>query len=418
MKITSMHVRRLRNVLDVAFECDDKIVKISWDNGAGKSTIVDAIFLAIVGKTYIGKGRSIENLITQWHDTSEIEVTLEGNDKKLKIQRKITSKWNMSLDIRSSDGEKLQQRDLDLLLSEFTIDPLEFTRKTKKEQYDTVKTIAWVDTTQIDADILIQEEKTRQARAISTEYKKTLQNAWAPMRVDPVKTDELTNQYKEMIEHNQTVNTIENQKNSLILLIDEKQAKIKQLQEEIEEHQDDLKLEKEKLQVVGPLIGQDKIQEVLHKIQEADETNKKATERERYKTLTEQVTKADVALETEHQKLLGMREMKKKMIQQAQLPIDWLIFSEDEWLMINGIPFDQYSSAQQLIMACKIASHLNPLLKVLYIKDGSLLDNKSMQEMAELAHKEWYQVFIERVWEEVDTIIMRDGEILSTSTNG
>ena len=112
LKIKHMHVQNLRNVIDVSFQdLDENLVKISWNNGAGKSTIVDAIFLAILGKTYIGKGRSIENLVTLGKEKSEIKVTLEWTGKKLRITRKITQAGNTSLEVWSSDpDEKLQQK--------------------------------------------------------------------------------------------------------------------------------------------------------------------------------------------------------------------------------------------------------------------------------------------------------------------
>lgn len=90
-KVSHISIKKLRNVLDVSFEFDDHLVKISGENGAGKSTIVDAIFLAIQGKTYIGRGRATENLITKNHDKAEIEVTLTATGKSLKIIRSILS---------------------------------------------------------------------------------------------------------------------------------------------------------------------------------------------------------------------------------------------------------------------------------------------------------------------------------------
>lgn len=415
-KIKHMHVQRLRNVIDVAFDFDDTIVKISGNNGAWKSTVIDAIFLAIVGKTYIGKGRSIENLITIWQQTSEIEVVLEWNGKKLKINRKITDKGNMSLEIRSSEWEKLQQKDLDMLLSEFTIDPLEFTRKTKKEQYDTIKMITGVDTTEIDEKILIQEEKTKQARAISTEYKKTLDNAWRPDKVERVSTEELAKQQREIMEHNNAVEELWNKigaSNTIIAQISldilETQEKLKKLEQKSIDEQSLLQTLNEASKVLWEKLP---TEEIESKIQNADQTNKKANDRERYCTLQTEAQSKDFELQKNSDALDALREEKKAMIKSAPMPIPWMEFSENDGVIIDGILFDQYSSAQQLKMACRIATSVNPTLKVIYIKDGSLLDTNSMKEIEQFAETEWYQIFCERVWEEADTIIMRDGKAL------
>lgn len=409
-KIKHMHVQRLRNVLDVAFDFDDTLVKVSGNNGAGKSTIIDAIFLAIVGKTYIGKWRSIESLITLWQTTSEIDLTLEGNGKKLKITRKITDKGNMSLEIRSSEWEKLQQKDLDLLLSEFTIDPLEFTRKTKKEQYETIKLITWVDTTEIDEKIAIQEEITKQARAIKTEYQKTLDNAWKPEKVDPVSTEELANKKTEINEYNTAVWRVKEKITYWQQKIEWIKEEILKLQNMLKEEEDMLETNEEALSILGETRD---LSEINQMIASADEINKKAMERQRYCQLTQEAQQKEVELQKQADKLEELRMSKNEMIKNANMPIPWMKFNENDWVIINNILFDQYSSAEQLKMACKIATSVNPTLKVIYIKDGSLLDSNSMKEMEEFAEKEQYQIFIERVWEEADTIIMRDWHALT-----
>lgn len=410
-KIKHMHVQNLRNVIDVSFQdLDENVVKISWNNGAWKSTIVDAIFLAILGKTYIGKGRSIENLVTLWQEKSEIEVTLEWSGKKLRITRKITQSGNTSLEVWSSDpDEKLQQKDLDALLSEFTVDPLEFTRKSKKEQYETIKTITWVDTKQIDNEILLQEEKTKIARAQATEYKKTLQNAQGVEKVERVSTEELAKKQREIMEHNQAFNSsVEKIANTRDKITDLKQE-LEKIQKELQEEEWYLETLVQAHEMIWSFQDMTEIQEQINK---ADEINAQATAWERYTELQATATQKEVELTKQATLLDEMREKKKEMIKNADMPIDGMEFTETDGVIINGILFDQYSSAEQLKFACKIATATNPHLRVIYIKDGSLLDSKSMEEMEQFANKEWYQVFIERVGEEAETIIMRDGKAL------
>ena len=410
-KIKHMHVQNLRNVIDVSFQdLDENLVKISWNNGAGKSTIVDAIFLAILGKTYIGKGRSIENLVTIWQEKSEIEVTLEWSGKKLRITRKITQAGNTSMEVWSSNpDDKLQQKDLDALLSEFTVDPLEFTRKSKKEQYETMKTITWVDTTQIDNEILLQEEKTKIARAQATEYKKSLENMKWVEKVDRVSTEDLAQKQREILEHNQAVNQSEYKITTTKEKVEHLKQELQRIQSELKEEEWYLETLIQAHEVIGTFIDTTEIQQ---KIGNADEINQKASQRERYKELQEVTTAKEVELTKQATILDDLREKRKEMVKKADMPIDWMEFSEADGVIINGILFDQYSSAEQLKFACKIATSTNPALRVIYIKDGSLLDTNSMKEIAQFAETEWYQIFCERVGEEADTIIMRDGKAL------
>jgi hypothetical protein len=78
----------------------------------------------------------------------------------------------------------------------------------------------------------------------------------------------------------------------------------------------------------------------------------------------------------------------------------------------NGLPFEQGSDAEQLRVSISIAMASNPKLRVIRIRDGSLLDENGLKLVAELAHEKDYQIWIERV----DTtgsigIVMEDGEV-------
>lgn len=417
-KVQHISIKKLRNVLDVSFEFDDHLVKISWENGAGKSTIVDAIFLAIVGKTYIGRGRSAENLITKNQDKAEIECTLSSSGRTLKIFRTITSTGDVKLDIVSSDGSKLLQKDLDELLSEFTIDPLEFTRKSKKEQYEIVKQISGVDTSAIDAEIQAQELKTQWVRAVAKTKAEALKDHGYREKVEAIdfvdlasKVWDLKNIINNYEQNEKEVITLENNLERYDAEIEELQNKLQAVKARKAEDQE--KWMKQKASVSEDVEGYNKakneLAEIAEKSRQASEINEKAKEYETYARLLSERDNSAKDLKDNEDILESMRDRKKKIIEAGDLPVEGLAFDEVEGVMINGLPIDQLSSAQQLLLACKIATSQNPNMKVIYIKDWSLLDSKSMEEIAEIANKEDYQIFIERVGEEVDSIVMRDG---------
>lgn len=415
MKVKGLKISHLRNVIQAEFSFDENLVKISGKNGAGKSTVIDGIFLAILGKTYIGKGRSVENLISQGEKKTEIEVILEGNGKKLKIERKITESGNTGLDIWSSDWSKLQQKDLNLLLSEFTIDPLKFTGMTTKEQIEIIRTIAWVDTTEIEQKIDAKFEERKGANAILKEYSQTLQNLWTPEYVEKVDTSALRMDLQNRIAHNAKQDEIartivqkqEEQKRNL--------AKIEELKREISALETaNQSIDSQIVLSKRTLSDKQDITEVQNKITNAEAINAKAVEFERYKDLKEKTTQAEVNANKLTDELENLRAEKAEMIKNAHLPIEWLEFSDADWVMVNGIAFDQYSSAQQLVMACKIAKAINNELRVIYIKDWSLLDNDNLAELTNWASENDYQIFCERVGEEADSIIMREWVALSS----
>lgn len=399
MYIKQIQVQNIRNVLTADITFDENLVKISWENWAWKSTIVDSIFFAILGKVYLWRWRNIESLITSWEAKAEVEVTLESTGKKLKIKRKVTESWNTSLDIRSSDpDEKLYQKDLDNLLSEFTVDPLEFTKKNKKEQFDIMKKITWVDTTRIENEIELQTQKTQSARAIYTEYKKTLDNVGMPERVDTIDVSQYAEELEKRQKHNSEIEMQEHE----LKIAEEEVGRLKRQISLLE-----WKISSVKWRLVT-LWNKKPTQELIENIQWSEEQNKKAQEWNRYVEIKKKTNESQLELQKEKDQLESLRAEKQKMIQEAKMPIENMEFSETEWVVIKGIPLDQHSSAEQLKIACKIATSMNQELKVIYIKDWSLLDSKSMIELEKFAQEEWYQILCERVWEEADSILMRE----------
>jgi hypothetical protein len=102
---------------------------------------------------------------------------------------------------------------------------------------------------------------------------------------------------------------------------------------------------------------------------------------------------------------------KEFQLSEAEFPIDNLSFNEDG-VLFNDIPFSQLSSSEQLKISTAMGFSMNPDLKVLLIRDGSLLDNTNLKLLAEMAEKEDAQIWIERVGEgEEVSVIIEDGAI-------
>jgi hypothetical protein len=95
----------------------------------------------------------------------------------------------------------------------------------------------------------------------------------------------------------------------------------------------------------------------------------------------------------------------------AKLPIEGLGVDE-EGVTFKDIPFNQLSDAEKLKVSVAIAMAKNPTLRVIHIKNGSLLDKKSMAVIESLAKDNDYQIWIERVEDSVG-IKIEDGEVVN-----
>ena len=81
----------------------------------------------------------------------------------------------------------------------------------------------------------------------------------------------------------------------------------------------------------------------------------------------------------------------------ASLPVSGLTLTTDGAVRLNDLPFEQASDAEQLRTSIALAMALNPRLKVIRVRDGSLLDSDGMEFVRQMAKERGYQVWIESV---------------------
>jgi hypothetical protein len=123
-----------------------------------------------------------------------------------------------------------------------------------------------------------------------------------------------------------------------------------------------------------------------------------------YKTAHEEWSKLDAAVKE------GERR-KKEAIAHAKYPVEGLGFGNQE-VMYNNLPFEQASNAEQIKVSAAIGMTTNRKVRVMRIKDGSLLDENSLKIVAEMAYEHDFQVWIETVSETGNVgFYMEDGEI-------
>jgi hypothetical protein len=104
-------------------------------------------------------------------------------------------------------------------------------------------------------------------------------------------------------------------------------------------------------------------------------------------------------------------EQKQKAIASAKMPVKGLSFG-DGIVLYKGVPIEQASSAEQLRVSCAIGMAGNPKLRVMIIKDGSLLDSDSLKLLAGMAKDQDFQVWVERVDASGQVgIVMEDGHV-------
>lgn len=435
-RVYGLKIKDLRNIdiVDVVFK-DKKFTEINGNNGAGKSTLIDALFLAILGNKYMGKGFPAWRLIEKGKDKALLKVTLKSGERAVEIRRSITKKENEdgtiksggSLRIDDTEGKSLKQEHLDSLINEFTVDPVSFSREPAKKQIEIVKRLGGIDTTKI-------EEEREQAFSDRTIVNRDLKAfkakvAQVPEEVKSVDVSELTKELTDIEEFNEkqrelkksiddkeiTITGILREQTVIQMNIDTVKDQLKGYEKRLALYEQSEIEARDQLKVLDKPKDEKSTEAVKLKMSTAQETNTKASVYTQWEKDTEDMKVKQKEADKLTEKIDGFIEEKKKMILNSDLPFKNVEFDESVGLVIGGVPFNQKSDAEKVRISTRIGMEMNPGLRILCIKDGSLLDEKSYSTIKEMAEKHGYQVLVESVGERPgqDCIVMRSGRIVS-----
>jgi hypothetical protein len=111
------------------------------------------------------------------------------------------------------------------------------------------------------------------------------------------------------------------------------------------------------------------------------------------------------------ERMSNRMQAKQSAIAKSNIPVSGIGFGDGE-ILLNALPFTQASTAEQLRTAFALIAAQNPTLRLAWIRDGSLLDDDSMQIVNALAEEFDMQVLIETVRPtSKNAIVIEDGRI-------
>lgn len=410
LRIVRLEAENVKRLVAVSITPTGALVEIAGRNGAGKTSCLDSIWWALGGAGALQKAP-----IRKGQDKAMIRLDLGDYIVTRKFARTEGEEFTTSLTVENAEGGKLTkgQTLLDSFMSDHTIDPLEFAKMKPRDQFDTLKGyVEGVDIEAIDAanrsDFDKRTEVNRQVRAKTAEAEAIILTAEAPAE----KVDEaaITDELAAVGEHN-----------GQIELRKERRAKVeadakasrdaaafqRKEAERLRKEADDADsmaagldakaadLE-EKLASAGPLPEPKDAAEVRARLDAAKATNAavdRANRRKALKAEAEQLEKESDAITA---RMEARAKQKQDAIAAAKMPVEGITFA-DGAILLNGVPFDQASDAEQLRASVAIAMAGEPRLRVLRIREGSLLDEDGLKLVAQMAEAKGWQVWVERV---------------------
>lgn len=402
MKIIELQAENVKRLKAIDITPDGTLQIIGGRNAQGKSSVLDAIWLAL------GGGKAAKETVLPIRDGEDkASVRLDLGD--LIITRSWTQKGTM-LKVASADGATYSspQKMLDELVGRLSFDPLEFTRLSAKEQRE-----ALLELVDLDVDLDALADQRNQVFAERAEIGRRAKAIGDVQVDDDLPTEETSaTTYVRMIQARQERNREIESARELVAshetAIKDVVSRIQRLQSELAELRETQKKAIERVRFLGDT---EPIGELEAQLQSVEDTNAaiRANNAAREQVARKEALRQDY--ESLTAKIAELDKMKADALKAAKFPVAGLGFDESG-VTYQGVPFAQASSAEQIRVSIAMAMALNPKLRVLRIKDGSLLDEGTLAAVREQVQADDFQLWLERVGDaDEGAIIIEDGEL-------
>jgi recombinational DNA repair ATPase RecF len=450
LKIVRLEVSRVKRIKGtVEIVPNGNIVTLTGKNRQGKSSCLDAIAMALGGKDCV-PDQPINDKASKAHIIADLHDIV--------VTRKFTSSGS-TLTVKAKDGTELRspQAVLDSLWNSIALEPLKFVRLSdttegQRKQFEILSRLVGLDFSKIDADRKAAYDNRTLANRELEAAKGKLANypADPTAPADEVKVSELMAELQkvqnegatilrhaeDLIRENEKVrdkwkdvalvtvsqktalNELDAEIGELEKLLEQKRnirvvmdTNVKQLETTLAALEKDVaKLHYPDLDEIRARTTKEE-EPVKAKISQADEQNGKVRAAKRRKEIMAEVDAAQAKVDTLTETITKLAEQKQQQLANAQFPLPGLSV-DDDGVRLDGKPFAQGSQAEQLEAAVAIGLSLKPGIRVVLIRDASLMDEDTTARIAKIAADHDAQIWLETVEsDDPSAIVIEDGAI-------
>lgn len=423
MRIVKLEVENVKKLRAIAITPTSAVTQIRGANGSGKTSCLDAVFMAFGGK---------EAVPSQPVRAGEQKARIRLDLGEIVVTRRFDRSGTTSVRVEAADGAQYPspQRLLDSLYSSLTFDPLAFTRLAPREQLETLRKVVQLD---VDIDALdAANERDYRLRADWNHRAKSFAERVATVResvnpdadVSAVDASALLTQMQEAAEFNNRVRQLNTDRRDRRVEIDNARQDARALREEAEEMLRNAEAKErwataqaEELAEMPPVPALVDVAELRRRIDDATARNAASDRESRNRASLAAAERELAEAQRNAQELTAKMDertaLKRSAITDAAMPVPGLSFGAGE-VLFDDVPLSQASTAEQIRVSFALAMAANPKLKVVLIKDGSLLDDVSLALIAEMAEANGYQVLLEKVGTDGSVgVLLENGEVVS-----
>ncbi len=426
MKIVKLEAENFKRLRAVEITPAGAIVEIRGANGAGKTSVLDSIAAAIGGEK-LCPAQPVRRGATR----ARVEVEL---DDGMVVERRWTAGGGSKLEVRSKEGLKYSspQKLLDGLVGRLTFDPLAFQREPPARQAEIVRQLAGVDFEPLE----VRRKAAYDARTLVNRQVAQLRARLEGLPVievtpdvpaEPVSGADLiaeqqrrSDQYAANNIERTTLETARNVFRAAKQALESAKAETARARAALEaaekreaEATEALRRQAEHGQKltekVAALVDPD-LAEIPARLRKLEAVNDLIRQRKARITLAAELAAAEKGAGKLDDEIAAIDAQKQEALAAAKFPIEGLGFTEGSATLL-GLPLEQASQAEQLRVSLAMGAALNPKLRVLLVRDASLLDERSMQLVAAFAEKARMQVWLEIVAPGGAGVVIEDGAV-------
>lgn len=397
MRILGLIVQNFKNITIAEVTPTGGTVIISGENGAGKTALIDAFWMALDQK-----GAIKDNPDPIKHGEKNAKVVV---DLGKYIVTRTWTETKSYLKIENAEGAVFKGPGAMLasLIGELSFDPQAFTMKNEKEQLNTLINILdlSIDIPTLDA----QHDDLYKARTLVNRDITALKGQRDGIVIpddtpdDEVSTADIVADFQEASEQIVKNDKLRDGLKSAQSYKESVEAKISSLRTQLQ--LEEVELEEFTTEVLELTTRVDELEDpdleqFKCDIDDVDKKNTLVRKKMERQAIVGRLSAQDTASRNMTKAMEAIDVQKADAIKDASMPVPGLSFNESG-VLYNDVPLKGCSAAEQLKVSIGIAMVLNPKIRVIRITDGSLLDDHNMKVIEEMAEEHDFQVWIERV---------------------
>jgi len=315
--------------------------------------------------------------------------------------------------VKNKEGASFSspQAMLDELVGAISFDPLAFLKMNPSDQMNTLQELTGYDDTEL---LERRQELYDDRRMVKKEIKKCEARIDDSEIVTAVDVSDLIEKQKEGMEAGRAYEKVQSYISSNEKSLSAVKNRISEVRRELEMLEGKRKGVEHALadarEVLDETAEPPDMLEIEDEIKKAADRNREAEKSREQERVRAELDDSKLALSEINEKMARIEEERKEMAKACPMPVEDLELGEDG-LIFEGVPLEQASQSAKLQISVAIGMAMNKELKVMLVREGSLLDDNALADLKAMVEDADAQLWIERVGNDGHcSVVMVDGE--------